>query len=128
MRAGLLALVLVAGCSVSDDTVRTQQEARVVLEIEVRADEGAEPERYVLTCDPTIGGHPEPEAACGNLTAEALQPLPADAVCAEVYGGPQTATVRGRFEGQRVDLALSRTDACRTAQWDRLGALLPPPS
>lgn len=53
-----------------------------------------------------------------------LQPLPSDVACAQVYGGPQAATVRGTVRGKPVDLALSRTDGCRIAQWDRLSALL----
>jgi hypothetical protein len=52
-------------------------------------------------------------------------PVPADAGCTQVYGGPQTARVTGRWAGQPVDLQLSRTDGCRIAQWDRLGPLLP---
>lgn len=78
--------------------------------------------RTTLTCDPPGGDHPQPEAAC--QVVDQLQPLPSDVVCAEVYGGPETATVRGTVRGRPVDLALSRTDACRTAQWDRLAPLL----
>lgn len=55
---------------------------------------------------------------------DALAPLPSDVVCATVYGGPETARVTGTVRGRPVDLELSRTDACRTAQWDRLGPLL----
>lgn len=51
--------------------------------------------------------------------------MPADAICSQVYGGPQTARVSGRWRGEPVDLALSRTDGCRIAQWDRFGPLLP---
>lgn len=82
--------------------------------------------RTTLTCDPPGGDHPQPEQACGVL--DALEPLPSDALCTEQYGGPQTATVRGTVRGRPVDLALSRTDGCRIAQWDRLVPLVPAPS
>ncbi len=83
-------------------------------------------QRVTLTCDPPGGDHPDPAAACRDLAAQddPFAPVPADAFCTEQYGGPQTATVRGSYQGQPVDLSLSRVDGCRIAQWDRLGALL----
>jgi hypothetical protein len=78
--------------------------------------------RTTLTCDPPGGDHPQPEAACAVV--DALQPLPSDAACTQVYGGPETATVRGTVRGRPVELSLSRTDGCRIAQWDRLAPLL----
>ena len=108
--------------------MRTRDEPRTSLVVEVVADRGAAPARWTLTCEPAGGDHPQPDAACSILDGQAVAPLPADSVCTEVYGGPETATVRGTFRGQRVDLALSRTDGCRIAQWDRLGPLLSAPS
>ena len=89
---------------------------------------GAAPSRWTLTCDPAGGDHPDPEAACRALaaTAEPFAPVPDDALCTQQYGGPQTATVRGTYRGEAVDLALSRVDGCRISQWDALGALLQP--
>jgi len=46
--------------------------------------------------------------------------------CTLIYGGPQTARVRGSVGPRRVDRRLSRTDGCGVADWDRLGPLLPP--
>lgn len=51
-------------------------------------------------------------------------PLSGD-VCTEIFGGPQTASVRGTYRDKAVALDLSRSDGCRIAQWDRLGAVLP---
>ena len=120
---------MVTGCSASDDTVRTSDPPRTSLAIEVVADEGAAPTRWTLECEPPGGDHPDPEAACRDLAAEPepFAPIPPDSVCTEIYGGPQTATVRGTYRGQAVDVQLSRTDGCRIAQWERLGALLPQP-
>lgn len=50
---------------------------------------------------------------------------PRDRVCAEVYGGPQTAQIIGNLEGRPVDRRFARTDGCEIADWDRARALLP---
>ena len=130
MRAlGLLLLALTA-CSSGADSVASSpapSEAATRLEVQVVADEGAAPQTWTLTCEPTGGDHPDPEGACADLAQEQMPfaPLPSDAVCTEIFGGPQTATVRGTYRGEPASLALSRTDGCRIAQWDRLGTVLP---
>lgn len=122
----VLPVLLLAACSAGADTVGTAA-ARTELTVEVVAEPGAPPATWTLTCDPAGGDHPDPEGACAALarTPDPLAPLPPDAVCTEIYGGPQTAVVRGTHAGREVVLELSRTDGCRTAQWDRLGAVLP---
>lgn len=97
--------------------------------IELDRGDGSEPERYTLVCgDAPEGDHPDPAAACAHLAGmEApFAPLPTDLACTEQYGGPQTARITGRWQAEEVDVALSRTDGCRIAQWESLGPLLPP--
>lgn len=123
-------LAVLAACA-GPDTVSApppSPPAATSLVIEVVADQGAAPTRWTLTCEPAGGTHPDPETACRALAdaAEPFAPVPADALCTQQYGGPQTATVRGTYRGQPVDLALSRVDGCRISQWDRLAALLEP--
>lgn len=92
--------------------------------------DGGPVEHYRLTCGGTAGGSlPGEAAACAHLAGltDPFAPLPADQVCAQLYGGPETAQVTGRWHGEPVDLRLSRTDSCRTAQWSSLGPLLPGP-
>ena len=135
---GLLLLVL-AGCaepagdgaagttaspSVSDDSPADDD-----LLIELDRGRGDEPERYTLVCaDPPQGDHPDATAACAHLeTLDApFAALPADMVCTEQYGGPETARITGRCAGETVDLELSRIDGCRISQWESLGPVLPP--
>ncbi len=86
---------------------------------------------WTLTCDPAAGpagDHPDPAAACAALpgAATALDPLPRDVACTEIYGGPQTATVTGTLAGSPVTAELSRTNGCEIARWDALVPLLPP--
>jgi hypothetical protein len=134
-RAGVLAVALLAaGCAergsgaTGPGTATPPPADQLVVEVD--RGEGGPVERYALTCGDTPGGdHPDPAAACAHLAGatDPFAPLPDGVVCTEVYGGPQTARVTGTWDGGPVDLALSRTDGCRIAQWEALGPLLPGP-
>ena len=98
--------------------------------VEIHRGGGAPTESYRLTCAATVmGNHPAGAAACAHLMGmkDPFAPIPADEMCSQIYGGPQTARVTGRWKSKPVDLSLSRVDGCRTAQWDHLGPLLPGP-
>jgi Subtilisin inhibitor-like len=79
-----------------------------------------------LTCDPPGGTHPGAEAACDALASQAtaLRPTPGDVVCTQIFGGPETAEVRGTVEGRAVRASFSREDGCEIARWDALEPLL----
>ena len=79
-----------------------------------------------LTCDSAGGTHPNPEAACAALAAdpEALEPVPPDAVCTMIFGGPEQATVVGVLAGEEVDAAFERSNGCEIDRWDRMAVLL----
>lgn len=82
---------------------------------------------WTLTCDPVGGTHPDPNGACAALAENrsALQPVPKDKMCAQVYGGPERATVTGTWGDEQVTATLSRTNSCETARWNALVPLLP---
>jgi Subtilisin inhibitor-like len=108
------------------DTAATPPADDLVVEID-RGD-GSAPERYTLNCADIAGSdHPAAEAACEHLADmdDPFAPLPADMICAQVFDGPETARVTGRWHGEPVDLRLARNDSCRTTQWAGLGPLLP---
>lgn len=112
----------------SDGTPPTTSDAPAAagtsLTIEVTASEGAEPRTYRLTCDPAGGDHPQPQQACDAIAsagADIFEPVAADQACTMIYGGPQTATIRGTYDGQDVDATFDRADGCETERWDRLG-------
>ena len=114
----------------SDPAAGGIEQADNDLQVELDQGDGTEPETWTLSCLGSVeGSHPAPEAACEHLKAmdDPFAPLPADVVCTEQFGGPQTAQVLGRWNGEPVDLELSRTDGCRISQWDALGPLLPGP-
>ncbi|GAB7191977.1 SSI family serine proteinase inhibitor [Kineococcus sp. NUM-3379] len=86
---------------------------------------------WTLTCtaEGTPGGdHPDPAGACTALRAvkKPFAPVPKDMMCTQVYGGPETASVQGRWGGEDVDTTFQRTDGCQIARWNRVAALLQP--
>jgi hypothetical protein len=129
-------LLLVAGCgsirSGGDVTVEpgpdsgATQAGSTELTIVVRAGRGRGEQTYSLVCDPAGGDHPDREAACRLLSElkDPFAPVPPDAMCTEIYGGPQTATVTGTLRGEPVHTRFSRTDGCQIARWDKHAALL----
>ncbi|MFD0772594.1 SSI family serine proteinase inhibitor [Streptomonospora algeriensis] len=90
----------------------------------------SEPKTWHLTCGPTGGDHPAPEAACADLAeaggADAFEEVPEDGPCTFVYGGPQVAHVEGRVGDTPVDTEVTRTDGCELQRYEDLGAVLAP--
>lgn len=74
------------------------------------------------------GNHPDAQNACQAIAAakDPWAPVPKDMACTMVYGGPQTATVRGTWSGVAVDTTFNRTDGCEISRWDRVAPLLQP--
>jgi hypothetical protein len=128
-------VLLVAGCGnvgdggVVDAEPGADTTATTDLTVVVKAGAGKAERTYTLVCDPAGGDHPDPEAACRSLDelAKPFAPVPRDAMCTEIYGGPQTATVTGTFRGEHVNAHFSRTDGCEISRWDRHRALLVAP-
>lgn len=82
---------------------------------------------WTLRCAPVGGTLPRPARACRTLLSLSapFRPLPKDAVCTEIYGGPAVALVTGTFRGRKVWTRFTRTDGCRIARWARLRVLFP---
>ena len=81
-----------------------------------------------LTCNPAGGTHPDPPAACEALEtngAAALPPVPKDKACTQIYGGPETATISGTWNGQAVMSMFARNDGCQISRWKLMEGLLP---
>ncbi len=145
---GLLpvALVVLAACGSADGSAASPSDAAEGpaadpagggisqadndLQIEVDLGDGSAPATWTLTCVGFVeGSHPAAQAACDHLAglADPFAPLPGDVACTQVYGGPETAHVLGRWGGEPVDLRLSRTDGCRIDQWASLVPVVPAP-
>ncbi len=52
-------------------------------------------------------------------------PVPKDASCTQVYGGPQEADVRGVYRGRPVKAHFDRGNGCEIERWDKVGFLFP---
>jgi hypothetical protein len=84
---------------------------------------------WTLRCNPPGGTLARPRVACRKLAAGGTRlfaPVPKDAVCTEIYGGPQVARVAGTVAGKRVWASFSRTNGCHIARWNRLSPWLLP--
>jgi Subtilisin inhibitor-like len=91
--------------------------------------DASQPRRWTLRCSPAGGSHPRAAVACRRLAAGGIAlfaPVPPNAVCTEIYGGPQKARVVGKLAGKRIWASVSRTNGCHIARWDRLAPWLLP--
>jgi hypothetical protein len=95
------------------------------LRVTVSAGPGQQPTSWTLTDDPPAGDHPDPAGACAALAAaeRPFAPVPPGTMCAQVYGGPQTATIDGVWHGVPVHATYSRVDACEIGRWNALAAV-----
>lgn len=85
---------------------------------------------WTLRCNPARGTLPRPGVACKRLARagpKLFAPLPIDAVCTEIYGGPQRARIVGTHAGKRIWASFSRSNGCHIGRWNRLVPWLLPP-
>lgn len=107
---------------------KSDSDAATSLTITYLADENDAEKTYELTCGPTGGDHPNATQACralGDIDVDVSQPVPAGKACTMIYGGPETATVRGILNGEKVDATFSRENGCEIARWEAAKALFP---
>lgn len=133
--ASVLVVVVAAGAAYAltreDDVDGSDKEVPVVgtsVTITYLADENADEKSYELTCKPTGGNHPSASAVCGALegiNADVFNPVPADQACTMIYGGPETARVKGTVNGEKVDAEFNRSNGCEIARWEAVKALFP---
>jgi hypothetical protein len=134
MRAlvAIVALAAVGFAGVAGGTASTSAKS-VSLTITFWPDEQvpSELERWTLRCNPVGGTLPTRKRACAklsNLNFSAFAQVPQDAVCTQIYGGPQKAVVKGTLAGHRIWASFRRRDGCEIARWARFSPwLLPPP-
>jgi hypothetical protein len=83
--------------------------------------------QLTLRCAPAGGTLPNPTGACRRLASVTapFAPVPSNAVCTQVYAGPQVAVVSGEFRGRRIWARFARNDSCQAARWNRVSFLLP---
>ena len=116
--AAALAACGSAGSSVTGSTSLT---------ISARSGPGAKPIVRTLRCDPAGGTLLRPARACARLAAMSapFAPIPKDAACTEIFGGLETATVRGTYRGRSIWANFARRNGCEIDRWNRHMFLFP---
>lgn len=107
------------GCGADDDTEPSATGTELTATLDADGP-GGEPERAeAVSC--------EPGARCTETEGIAVQdftPTPPDAICTEIFGGPDTATIEGILRGEPVDTAVSRANGCEIDRFDRFTPML----
>jgi hypothetical protein len=62
--------------------------------------------------------------AADAISKQDLAPTPGNQACTQIFGGPETATIKGTLHGEPVDATFSRTDGCEIERWQRVAPLL----
>ena len=71
-----------------------------------------------------LGAEPASCRRLAGLRPAQLEPVPRETICAQIYGGPAVARVRGELRGKRVDASFERSNGCEIERWDRNRVLL----
>lgn len=96
--------------------------ANFVVTVDADGDGGEAAKELQVTCEA-----PTDDDACGaaaGVSAADLAEPEGDVACTQVFGGPETATIKGTLRGEPVDARFSRSDGCEIARWDKVKALL----
>ncbi|WP_020576159.1 SSI family serine proteinase inhibitor [Actinopolymorpha alba] len=96
------------------------------LTITVWEDPDSAPRTWELTADPPGGTHPDPGAAVTAIETarNPFAPVPKDAICTQIWGGPQRAVIEGVWRGQPVSATYDKRNGCEIARWNALRAVL----
>jgi hypothetical protein len=127
----VLGVTLAAGCGGSPQTPNTATQLTIKARIGV-ATATLRPAGATLRCDGTAfaTGYLRHTAnrACALVHRGAIQRVANNQrsrrVCSQIYGGPQSAHIKGTINAEPVNLTVTRTDGCGTADWQTLEALL----
>lgn len=127
---GVTAVLLAAavGCGSGDGAAAERPWANLTITVWPQGgDASVGMKRWTLRCGPLGGTHPNRARACNRLSTltNPFRPVPQDALCTQIYGGPEEALVTGTLRGRQVNARFSRTDGCQIARWNRVAVLFP---
>jgi hypothetical protein len=124
--AVLLACLFLAACGEDDERPAAPASlAELTVVVDADGRDSRPPHTATVSCDA-----PEDSRVCRALATMArktFEPTPGNVACTELYGGPQTATVKGTLRGERVDAKFTRVNGCEIARWQDAAALLGTP-
>ena len=125
MRLTTLLVVAAIAVGCSGDGTDEDEPSATDLRISVSETGSGSVLNITVTCTEAVTTSPEKCERLAELESEAFAPVPPTTACAEIYGGPQVAEVRGTFKGRPVQARFNRTDACEIARWERVKFLFP---
>jgi hypothetical protein len=115
------------GCGDSDDAdsgdAFTDGDSSLTVSLDPDGPDGPEEEMTEeVSCE---DGSDDPVClAVAGMDVEALEPVSPDTACTELFGGPDTASLEGRIEGNDVDVDLTRANGCEIERFDAAVPLL----
>ena len=121
------AAVGAAGCGDSEDASSgdafADGDSSLTVTLDPDGPDGPDEERTEdVSCED--GADDEVCQAVAGLDAEALAPVSSDTACTEIFGGPDTASLKGIIEGEDVDADLTRSNGCEIERFDAALPLL----
>jgi hypothetical protein len=118
------AAVLGTGCGAEEDVDQGDGKAATELTVTLDPDgPGGDPERSEsIVCDQGGGG--DGCAHLDGISAEDLEPVPPDALCTQIYGGPDRVQIEGILRGEPISAWLTRANGCEIARFERFAPLL----
>lgn len=132
-RTLLLMLVALAACGDAPDLAAGAAQLTIVVD----DGEGSQREATLTCADERSGSgtawlseQAAADEACAVVTGGSQRLIdgpPADQICTEIYGGPQTATVTGVLGSETIEASFDRTNGCGISDWQAFEALLGPP-
>lgn len=120
------AALLLAACGSDEPTTPatgggSDELANLVVTVDPDGD-GSQPAKELqLNCKA-----PTDSDACGaaaGISAADLAAPEGDVACTQIFGGPETATIKGTLRGEDVNASFSRSDGCEIARWDNVKPL-----
>lgn len=118
-------IVVLGGCGSGENGAAGEAEfqptaIRVVLDRDGPG--GTAAERRSLRC--VAGSRSRACDAVRSLAGDAGAVTPPDTPCTEIFGGPDSALIRGTLRGTAVDLELTRANGCEIDRFDAFAKLL----
>lgn len=128
----LVAVLVLAGCATSAPVASPPAQAGSAdLKISISFDGKSVDSEYHLLCDGDQAKKsstlPEANEACQLLMKDPellTAKVSGQQSCTEIYGGPATATVKGKLGEQPIQTSFDRHNGCAIATWDALAPLL----
>ncbi len=119
----VLFVAALAACGRGETEPQRPSAPTVDLVISVTSPQGRR--ETALECDESARS-PRCDAARRLAPFLGAQP-PEDRICTQIYGGPETARIRGTIGNRLIDRRFSKVNGCAIADWRRAEPLLAVP-